>query len=97
MESLADFGLTEMQLEIKSLCRRIGEEKIVPVREHHDETGEFPHDIVKVFAEAGLQQLAHGQGRVKEPLRVEGRQHDPPLAVGADQVGLVSVGQFLQS
>ena len=44
MESLADFGLTEMQLEIKSLCRRIGEEKIVPVREHHDETGEFPHD-----------------------------------------------------
>ena len=54
MESLADFGLTEMQLEIKSLCRRIGEEKIVPVREHHDETGEFPHDIVKVFAEAGL-------------------------------------------
>ena len=54
MESLADFGLTELQLEIKSLCRRIGEEKIVPVREHHDETGEFPHDIVKVFAEAGL-------------------------------------------
>ena len=54
MESPADFGLTEMQLEIKSLCRRIGEEKIVPVREHHDATGEFPHDIVKVFADAGL-------------------------------------------
>lgn len=54
MDSLADFGLTELQLEIKSLCRRIGEEKIVPVREKYDETGEFPHEIVKVFAEAGL-------------------------------------------
>lgn len=54
MESTADFGLTEMQLEIKALCRRIGLEKIVPVREHYDETGEFPYEIVKHFAEAGL-------------------------------------------
>lgn len=54
MESTLDFGLTELQLEIKEICRKIGQEKIVPVREHYDETGEFPHDIVKVFAESDL-------------------------------------------
>ena len=54
MDALADFGLTEMQLEIKNLCRRIGKEKIIPVREHYDETGEFPHEIVKFFIDAGL-------------------------------------------
>ena len=55
--SLSDFGLTEMQLEIKDLCRRIGKEKIVPVREHYDVTGEFPWDIAKEFADAGLYQI----------------------------------------
>jgi Acyl-CoA dehydrogenases len=55
--SLSDFGLTEMQLEIKDLCRRIGKEKIIPVREHYDVVGEFPWDIVKEFADAGLYQI----------------------------------------
>ena len=45
-----DYGLTEEQVMIKELCAQIGEEKIRPVREHYDETGEFPWDMVKVFA-----------------------------------------------
>ena len=49
-----DYQLTEEQLMIRELCQQIAEEKIKPVREHHDETGEFPWDIVKVFAEADL-------------------------------------------
>jgi len=49
-----DFGLTEEQVMIRDLCRQIGEEKIKPVREHHDETGEFPWDLVKTFADADL-------------------------------------------
>jgi alkylation response protein AidB-like acyl-CoA dehydrogenase len=49
-----DYGFTETQVMIRDLCRQIAEEKIKPVREHHDETGEFPHDIVKVFAEADV-------------------------------------------
>ena len=49
-----DFGLTEEQIMIRDLCRQIGEEKIKPVREHYDETGEFPWDLVKIFADAGL-------------------------------------------
>jgi len=49
-----DYGFTEEQLMIRDLCHQIAEEKIKPVREHYDETGEFPWDIVKVFAEADL-------------------------------------------
>ncbi len=49
-----DFGLTEEQIMIRDLCRQIGEEKIKPVREHYDESGEFPWELVKVFAEADL-------------------------------------------
>ncbi|OGV65780.1 MAG: acyl-CoA dehydrogenase [Lentisphaerae bacterium RIFOXYC12_FULL_60_16] len=53
-----DYGLTELQLEIKEICHKIGEEKMKPVREHYDESGEFPWDIVKVFAEADLFRIA---------------------------------------
>ncbi|MDP6523365.1 MAG: acyl-CoA dehydrogenase family protein [Kiritimatiellia bacterium] len=49
-----DYGFTEEQEMIRDLCRQIAEEKIKPVREHYDETEEFPWDMVKVFAEADL-------------------------------------------
>jgi alkylation response protein AidB-like acyl-CoA dehydrogenase len=49
-----DYGLTETQVMIRDLCRQIAQEKIKPVRAHYDETGEFPHEIVKVFAEADI-------------------------------------------
>ena len=49
-----DYGLTETQVMIRDLCRQIAEEKIKPVRAHYDETGEFPYEIVKVFAKADL-------------------------------------------
>jgi len=49
-----DYGLTEEQQMIRDLCRQIGEEKIKPVREHYDETAEFPHELVEVFAQADL-------------------------------------------
>jgi len=49
-----DYGLTETQLMIRDLCRQIAQEKIKPVREKYDETGEFPWDIIKIFAESDL-------------------------------------------
>lgn len=49
-----DYGLTEEQLMIRDLCRQIAEEKIKPVREKYDETGEFPWDIIKIFAQSDL-------------------------------------------
>lgn len=49
-----DYFLTEEQLMIKELCQQIAEEKLKPIREHHDETGEFPWDAIKAFREADL-------------------------------------------
>jgi butyryl-CoA dehydrogenase len=49
-----NYGLTEQQEMIRDLCRQIAVEKIKPVRAHYDETGEFPHDIFKIFAQSDL-------------------------------------------
>ncbi len=49
-----DYGLTEQQEMIRDLCRQIAEEKMKPVREHYDETGEFPWDVFKAFSAADL-------------------------------------------
>ncbi len=49
-----DYFLTEEQIMIRDLARQIAEEKIVPVRSELDETGEFPHDIMKTLAQSDL-------------------------------------------
>jgi len=49
-----NYGLTEQQEMIRDLCRQVAQEKIKPIREHYDEANEFPHEIVKVFAQADL-------------------------------------------
>ncbi len=49
-----DYFLTEEQLEIKEIARKVAEEKIKPVREKYDEEGTFPWDIVEVFAQTDL-------------------------------------------
>jgi butyryl-CoA dehydrogenase len=48
------YGLTEQQEMVRDLCRRIANEKIKPIRAHYDETGEFPHDIFKIFAQSDI-------------------------------------------
>ncbi len=54
MKTIIDYFLTEEQKEIKELVRRIAEEQIVPVRAELDEKEEFPWEIIKILAEAGL-------------------------------------------
>lgn len=54
MDNLNDLGLTEFQLEIRALCRTIGEKYIIPVREKYDEEQRFPTDIVEKFRQGGL-------------------------------------------
>ena len=49
-----DYKLTEEQTMIQEMCRQVAQEKIKPVREEYDETGEFPHEIVKAFAQSDL-------------------------------------------
>lgn len=45
---------TDEQMMIRDLARRIAREKIIPIREHHDRTGEFPWSIVRDLRECDL-------------------------------------------
>ena len=49
-----DYFLTEEQLEIKEIARKVAEEKIKPVRAKYDEGHEFPWEIVEVFKQTDL-------------------------------------------
>ena len=49
-----DYFLTEEQQMMVDLSRKIAQEKMKPVREHYDETGDFPWPIVHELAKADL-------------------------------------------
>ncbi|MHB2026989.1 MAG: acyl-CoA dehydrogenase family protein [Elusimicrobiota bacterium] len=49
-----DYALSETQREIADLSYRIAVEKIKPVREHYDNTEEYPWPIIEEFRKADL-------------------------------------------
>ena len=49
-----DYLFTDEQKMIKELSHRIAEEKIRPVAAKHDQSEEFPWEVMKVVADAGL-------------------------------------------
>ncbi|HOE91171.1 MAG TPA: acyl-CoA dehydrogenase family protein [Candidatus Cloacimonadota bacterium] len=49
-----DYFLTEDQLELRDLAKRIAREKIAPLTEKYDEEQIFPWDIVEIMAQADL-------------------------------------------
>lgn len=49
-----DYFLTEDQIEMRDLARRIAIEKMQPVSEKYDEEGIFPWDIVEVMKQSDL-------------------------------------------
>ena len=49
-----DYLLTEEQKMVQELARKIAEEKIKPVAAKYDQTEDYPWDIIKVIADAGL-------------------------------------------
>ena len=49
-----DYFFTPEQKMIQNLARKVAEEKMLPVRAELDEKEEFPWEIVKISAEAGL-------------------------------------------
>src|SRR5512141_2945294 len=49
-----DYLLTEEQIMIRDLARKIGAEKIVPVRAELDEHNKFPGEIMKAIGQADL-------------------------------------------
>ena len=52
-----DYLLTEEQVELKKIARRIALEKVKPVAAKYDEEGTFSWDLVKVFADAGFYEI----------------------------------------
>jgi alkylation response protein AidB-like acyl-CoA dehydrogenase len=53
-EGVLEYFLTEQQKEIRNLTRTIAEEQVLPVRAALDEKEEFPWEIMKILADAGL-------------------------------------------
>jgi len=49
-----DYELSDAHKLIRDTARRIAREKVAPRAAELDETGEYPHDLFQVFAEAGL-------------------------------------------
>jgi len=49
-----NYFLTDEQRSIQELARKIAVEKVIPVRQELDEKEEFPWEIMKVCADAGL-------------------------------------------
>jgi butyryl-CoA dehydrogenase len=49
-----DYFLTDEQAEIKKLAEKITKERVMPVRAALDENEEFPWEIIKILADAGL-------------------------------------------
>jgi len=49
-----DYQLSEEQIMIRDLARKIAEEKIKPLRAEYDEKEEFPWPAMKIFAESDL-------------------------------------------
>src|SRR5688572_6857204 len=52
-----DFALTEEQNALIQTARDFTRKEIVPVAGHHDETGEFPRDLLKRAWETGLMNI----------------------------------------
>lgn len=51
---MLDYQLSEEQVMIRDLVRKVTLEKVLPKREEWDETGEFPWEAMKAYAEADL-------------------------------------------
>jgi acyl-CoA dehydrogenase len=54
---MIDFTLTEEQLELQRLAREFTQREILPKARHHDQTAEFPREILKKAWELGLMNL----------------------------------------
>ncbi len=51
---MIDFSLTEDQQALQELARKFAKDEIIPKAAHLDETGEFPHEILKKAWQLGL-------------------------------------------
>ena len=54
---MISFQPTEEQLALREMVHSFAENELRPVTEHHDTTGEFPHDVLRKAHELGLMNL----------------------------------------
>ncbi len=54
---MISFQPTEEQLALREMAHSFAENELRPVTEHHDQTGEFPHEILKKAHALGLMNL----------------------------------------
>ncbi len=97
-----DYFLSQEQHMIRDLARKIAREKILPVRAELDEKEEFPWEIVKISAEAGLMGVSMPEeyegfgGGVLEYCSGRGRI-EPSLPGSCDQCGRERLGRHAHS
>ncbi len=84
-----DYFLTEDQLEMRELARRIANEKMKPNAEKYDEEGTFPWDIVEVMRQSDLFAILIPE----EYGGISGKVVD--LAVVTEELCAVDAGQAL--
>jgi len=53
-----DFTLTDEQLALQETARRFAKQEIAPVAAEYDQSGEFPHEIMKKAWETGLSSIS---------------------------------------
>src|SRR3989454_11575419 len=92
------YYLTDEQRAIQDLAREIARERIAPLAARVDETGEYPHEQLKLLAQQGLMGLhipeEYGGGAARAlavcPPAEEGgrgRAAPPPLFLGEEPGG----------
>ena len=53
-----DFTLSDEQLALQETARRFARQEIAPVAAEYDQSGEFPHEIMKKAWETGLSSIS---------------------------------------
>lgn len=69
-----DFSFSDEQLMLQDVARRIAQEKIAPSAEHHDATGEYPLENIRLLGESGLM-------GIEVPVEYGGAGMDPVSSV----------------
>lgn len=69
-----DFSFSDEQLMLQDVARRIAQEKIGPSAEHHDATGEYPLENIRLLGENGLM-------GIEVPVEYGGAGMDPVSSV----------------
>src|SRR5512139_1436760 len=54
MQELERFGLTEEEIMLQDMVRRLAKEKVAPGAEERDEKAEYPWDMLELMKENGL-------------------------------------------